>query len=304
MRIFMTGATGFVGTEVARELINAGHEVLGLARSPDAAAALAAIGADAHSGSLEDLSSLHSGADASDAVIHLGFNPDFRKFKENCEVDQRAIEAIGSAIIGSVKPLIVPNGIAGLAPSGYVVTEQDDTPRNYSFPRASEQTALRLASHDVLASVIRLPQVHSTVKQGLVTRLIEVARSRGVSAYVKEGLNRWPAAHVSDVARLFRLVVESGEAGAKYHAVAEEGIEMRVIAGVISRILNIPTKSLAAEEARGHFGPMSMFVSEDMPASAVETKTKMGWTPTGPTLITDLEQAGITDLEQAGYSRL
>jgi nucleoside-diphosphate-sugar epimerase len=186
MRIFMTGATGFVGTEVIHELISSGHKVLGLARSKEAAAALAAIGADAHSGSLENIDSLRGGAHASDAVIHLGFNTDFSKRRENCEIDQRAIEAIGSAIIGSGKPLIVPNGMAGLAPSGHVVTEHDDIPKNYRFLRASEQTALRLASQGVLASVIRLPQVHNTVKQGLVTRLIEVARSKGVSAYVNE----------------------------------------------------------------------------------------------------------------------
>jgi nucleoside-diphosphate-sugar epimerase len=292
MRVFMTGATGFVGTEVVRELISSGHEVLGLARSNEAAAALAAIGADAHSGSLENLDSLRSGADTTDAVIHLGINHDFSTFRQNCEIEQHAIEAIGSAIIGSGKPLIVPNGMAGLAPSGQVVTEHDDIPENYRFPRASEQTALRLASQGVFASVIRLPQVHNRVKQGLVTLLIEVARSKGVSAYANEGLNRWPAAHVSDVARLFRLVMEAGEAGAKYHAVAEEGVEMRVIAGAISRILRVPMKSVTAEEVRDHFGPLSMFVSEDMPASAIATTKKMQWHPTGPTLITDLEQLG------------
>jgi nucleoside-diphosphate-sugar epimerase len=296
MRIFMTGATGFVGAEVAHELINSGHKVLGLARSKEAAAALAAIGADAHSGSLENLDSLRSGADASDAVIHLGFNTDYSKFRENCEIEQHAIEAIGSAIIGSGKPLIVTNGMAGLAHSGQLLTEHDDVPESFRFPRVSEQTALRLASQGVLASVMRLPQVHNTVKQGLITRLIEVARSKGLSAYVNEGLNRWPAAHVSDVARLFRLVAEASEAGEKYHAVAEEGVEMRVIAGVIGRILNVPMKSLTAGEAQDHFGPLIMFVSEDMPASAVATRRKMRWHPTGPTLITDLEQVGCSRL--------
>jgi nucleoside-diphosphate-sugar epimerase len=159
-----------------------------------------------------------------------------------------------------------------LAPSGQVLTEHDDIPEDYRFPRTSEQTALRLASQGILASVIRLPQVHNTVKQGLITRLIEVARSKGVSAYVNEGLNRWPAAHLSDVARLFRLVLECGEAGTKYHAVAEEGVEIRAIANVISRILGVPVKSLSPDEARHHFGSLSMFVSEDMPASAIETK--------------------------------
>jgi nucleoside-diphosphate-sugar epimerase len=296
MRVFITGATGFVGAQVVRELINTGHQVLGLARSKDAAASLAAIGADAHPGTLEDLDSLRRGADVSDAVIHLGFNPDFSKFRENCEIDQRAIEAIGSVIAGSGKRFIVPNGIAGLMPSGQVATENDDVPKDYRFPRASEQTALGLVSKGVSAAVIRLPQVHNTIKQGLVTRLIEVAWNKVVSAYVHDGLNRWPAAHVSDVARLFRLVLQSSEAGAKYHAVAEEGIEMRVIAGVIGRILGVPIRSLSAEEARVHFGPLSMFVSEDMPASAVATKKKMDWNPTGPTLTADLDQIRLSRL--------
>jgi len=296
MRVFVTGSTGFVGTQVIRELVSAGHQVFGLARSDDAAASLAAIGAKAHLGTLENLDSLRSGVDASDAVIHLGFNPDFSKFKESSEIDQKAIEAMGSAIAGSGKPLIVPNGIAGLAPSGHLVTEDDDVPESYRFPRVSEQTALRLASEGIRASVIRLPQVHNTLKQGLVTRLIQVARSKGVSAYVGEGLNRWPAGHVSDVARLFRLVLQAGEAGAKYHAVAEEGVELRVIAGVISRIFSLPLKSLTAEEARNYFGPLSMFVSEDMPASAHKTKAQLGWAPSGPTLIADLERIGQSHL--------
>jgi len=292
MRVFLTGATGFVGTEVVRDLIDAGHTVLGLARSKHAADKLAAQGADAHPGSVEDLASLRSGADASDAVIHLGFNPDFSKFRESCEVDQRAIEAIGSVLTGSGKPFVVPNGIAGLAPSGTVVTEDDAIPDTYKFPRVSEQTALRLAAQGVHASVIRLPQVHDTAKQGLVSRLTQIARGKSVSAYVNEGDNRWPAAHVSDVARLFRLVVEAGEAGTRYHAVAEEGVAVRVIAGIIGRILGLPTQSLTADEAHSHFGPLSMFVGEDMPASAVATRETMRWRPTGPMLIADLEQGG------------
>jgi nucleoside-diphosphate-sugar epimerase len=290
MRVFVTGATGFVGTEVVHELINSGHQVLGLARSKEAAATLASIGADAHIGSIENLDSLRSGARTSDAVIHLGFNPDFSKFRESSEIDRQAIKAIGSVIAGSGKPFIVPNGIAGLVPPGQVVTEKDDVPVNYGFPRFSEQAALHLVSQGVHASVIRLPQVHNTVKQGLVTRLIQVARAKGVSAYVNGGLNRWPAAHVSDVARLFKRVLEAGEAGAKYHAVAEEGVEMNVIADAISRVLGVPTKSLSEEEAQTHFGPLSMFVGVDMPASAEETRKKMGWTPYGPKLVTDLER--------------
>ena len=290
MRVFMTGATGFVGPEVVRELINRGHKVLGLARSDKAADALAAMGAEVHSGSLDDVDILRSGADAADAAIHLGFNPDFSKMKESSETDRRAIEAMGSMLAGSDRPLIVPNGLAGLETPGRAVTERDDVPSGYRFPRASEQTALGLASQAVCASVIRLPQIHNIIKQGLVTRLTQVAKSKGVSAFVGEGLNRWPAAHVSDVARLFRLVLEAPERGAKYHAVAEEGVELRVIAEHIGRILSVPTRSLTMEEARDHFGPLSMFVSEDMPASAVETRKKMEWNPSGPTLIADLEQ--------------
>ena len=235
---------------VVKELISAGYKVLELTRSKDAADSLAAIGADVHPGTLENLDSLRSGAGASDAVIHLGFAADFSKFKESSEIDQRAIEVLGSIIAGSDKPIIVPNGIAGLKPSGQVATENDDVPEHYMFPRSSEQTALGLVSKGVRASVIRLPQVHDTVKQGLVTRAIAVAREKGVSAYVGEGLNRWCATHVLDVAHLFRLVLEASEAGAKYHAVAEEGVQMRAIAEVISRGLGVPVVSLTQEEAQ------------------------------------------------------
>jgi nucleoside-diphosphate-sugar epimerase len=267
-----------------------GNKVLGLSRSKNSADLLAAVGADAHPGTLENLESVRNGADASDAVIHLGFNPDFSKFMESCEIDHRAIDAIASVIAGSDKPLIVPNGIAGLARAGQALTEHDDVPENYSLPRVSEQTTLRLASHGVRASVIRLAQVHNAMKQGLVTGLIAVARAKGVSAYVGEGLNRWSAVHVLDVAHLFRLVVEAGEAGVKYHAVAEEGVQMRAIAEVIGRSLGVPVTSLTQGEAQAHFGPLSMFVGQDMAASGVATQEKMGWHPTGPSLIADLER--------------
>jgi nucleoside-diphosphate-sugar epimerase len=242
-------------------------------------------------GSLEDDESLRTGAAKSDGVIHLAFKPDFSRFEESCAVDQRAIETIGKSIAGSGKPFIVPNGMAGIA-SGRIVTEDDSIPENYRLPRVSEQTALHLALQGVVASVIRLPQVHDTTRQGLITGLIGVARDKGVSAYMAEGANRWPAAHVSDVARLFRLVLEAPEAGAKFHAVAEEGIEMRAIAGAISHSLGVPMKSLTAEQARDHFGPLSMFTGEDMPASSRTTREKMPWHPAGPTLIVDLEKIG------------
>ena len=290
MRIFVTGATGFVGAYVVRELIGAGHTVLGLVRSKDDAKSLIAVGANPVSGSLEDFESLRTGAAASEAVIHLGFENDLSKFKESCELDRRAIETLGSAIAGSDKPLLVPNGIAGLKP-GQVATELDEIPEHYPFPRVSEQTAIALVSRGVRASVIRLPQVHDIKKQGFATQAVAVARELGVSAYVGDGLNRWPAAHVSDVGRLFRLVLESPEAGATYHAVAEEGVHFRSIAETIGRVLDVPVRSVTAEAAPAHFGPLAMFVGEDMPASGIATQAKKRWQPDGPSLIADLEQS-------------
>lgn len=233
MRIFVTGATGFIGIPVVQELIAAGHKVLGMARSDRGAKSLEAIGADVHRGSIEDLESLKAGAAAADAVIHLGFIHDFSKFQENCEKDQRAIETLGSVLAGSKRPLIVTAGTGGLAAPGQVVTEDLDAPHDSPFPRVSEQVALALKGVD--ASVMRLPQVHDTFRQGLVTYLIALAREKGLSAYVGEGRNRWAAGHVSDAARLYRLALEKGQPGAKYHAVGEEGVPMRHIAEAVGR---------------------------------------------------------------------
>ena len=288
MRVFVTGATGFVGSQVVQELIAAGHKVLGLARSEAGAEALAATGADVQRGVLEDVSSLRKGAAASDAVIHLAFIHDFLKFQENCEIDRQAIEALGSVLAGSDRPLIVASGTAGLAAPGQVATEDDVVPPNFPFPRVSEQTALSLKG--VSASVMRLPQVHNTIKQGLVTYLIAVAREKGVSAFVGEGRNCWAAAHVSDVARLYLLALEKHEAGAKYHAVAEEGVPMRDIAETIGRGLKVPAVSLSPAEAAAHFGWLAMFDGLDMPASGAQTQQRLGWHPTGPGLIADLEK--------------
>jgi len=290
MRIFVTGSTGFVGSAVVKELISAGHTVLGLARSDAAAQWLMSAGADVHRGSLEDLDSLRRGAAASEGVIHLGFIHDFTKFKENCEIDKLAIEALGSALEGSGRPLMVTSGTGGLGVPGQLATEDDVPPPNSPLPRVSEQTAFAMLPNGVSASVIRLPQVHDTVKQGLVTYLIAVAREKGVSAYVGEGLIRWSAAHVLDVARLYRLALEKHEAGARYHAVAEEGVRMRDIAEVIGRALQVPVKPLAPEEATAHFGWLAMFASHDLLASSTQTQEKLGWHPTGPGLIADLEQ--------------
>lgn len=288
MRVFVTGATGFIGIHVVRELISAGNEVLGLARSDTGAKALAAAGADIRRGTIEDTAGLCEAAAGSDAVIHLAFIHDWSKMAESCAVDRRAIEALGSSLAGSDKPLIVTAGTAGLAAPGLIATEDNDVPRDFPFPRVSEQTALSLKN--VRASVMRLPQVHNTEKQGLVSYAVAIAREKGVSAYVGDGGSRWAAAHISDVARLYRLALEKHEAGARYHAVAEEGVPMRDIAQAIGRNLKIPVKSLSAEEAAAHFGWLAMFIGKDLMASSSQTRQKLGWNPAGPGLIADLEQ--------------
>ncbi|MCA8412832.1 MAG: SDR family oxidoreductase [Burkholderia multivorans] len=288
MRVFVTGATGFVGLPTVKELIAAGHRVLGLARSDEGEKSLAAIGADVHRGSLEDTESLRAGAAAADAVLHLGFVHDWSNFAQSCEIDRRAIEALGSVLAGSDRLLIVTAGTAGLAAPGRLATEDDDVPPDFPFPRVSEQTARALKG--VRAAVVRLPQVHDTVRQGLLTYAVAVAREKGVSAYVGEGRNRWAAAHISDVARLYRLALEKNEAGAKYHAVAEEGIPMRDIAEAIGRALKVPVASLSAEEAPAHFGWLAAFAAHDLVASSEKTRKVLGWNPMGPGLIADLER--------------
>lgn len=290
MRVFVTGATGFIGTPVVKELIAAGHKVLGMARSDEGAKSLADIGADVHRSSLEDIESLRRGAAAADAVIHLAFIHDFSNFVENSEIDRQTIEAIGSELAGFDRPFIATSGLAGLAAPGQLATEDSVISPNFPFPRVSEQTALALVPKGVRVSVVRLPQVHNTVKQGLVSSAIAIAREKGVSAYVGEGQNRLAAANVLDVARLYRLVLEKNENGAKYHAVAEEGVYMRDIAEVIGRGLQMPVKSILPEEAEAHFGWFSMFADHDLVGSSAITRKKLGWNPTGPGLIADLEQ--------------
>jgi nucleoside-diphosphate-sugar epimerase len=290
MRIFVTGATGFVGSAVVKELIDGRHQVVGLARSDAAAARLTAAGAKVQGGSLEDIESLKSGTAASDAVIHLGMSDDFANFLKACEIDKQAIEAMGSVLAGSDRPLIVAAGLAGLAGPGQLATEESVVPPNFPFPRVSEQTALAQLSKGVCASVMRLPQVHDTRKQGLITFAIATAREKGGAAYVGDGTNRWAAAHISDVARLYRLALEKPEAGAKYHAVAEEGVQMRDIAETIGRGLKVPVTSISPEEAPDYFGWWGPFAGADLLASSAITRKKLGWTPTGPALINDLEQ--------------
>jgi nucleoside-diphosphate-sugar epimerase len=287
MRVFVTGATGFIGSAVVKELIGAGHHVLGMTRSDAGAKSLEAAGAMAHRGDLEDLESLRSGAAATDGVIHTAFRHDWSKFAESCELDKRAIETIGAVLQGSSRPFIVSSGV-GVA-QGRAATEDDPPlPSSPSLPRVSEVTAIALMERGVHASVMRLPQVHDTVKQGLITPLIGVASAKGVSAYVGEGQNRWPAAHVSDVARLYLLALEKGTAGARYHAVAEEGVTLKDIATAIGRGLNVPVLSIAQEQAQEHFGFLGFFAGRDPLTSSAQTRRKLGWNPTGPSLLTDL----------------
>ena len=297
MRVFVTGATGFIGSAVVKELIGAGHQVLGLCRSDEKAAALAAAGAEVYRGSVEDLDSLKAGAARSDGVIHLAFNHDFSKFVANCEDDRRVIRALGSVLAGSGRPLVVTSGtgIANTVP-GQPAKEDNATVGSNAHPRAaSEEAAATVAGDGVNVSVVRLPQVHDTAKQGLISPAIAMYREKGVCAYIGDGLNRWPAAYVLDVARLYRLAIEKAEPNAKYHAVAEEGVSMRDIAQAIGRRLKLPVKSIAAEEAQAYFGWLAMFAAYDMPASSAQTRRKLGWEPTGPGLIADLEQLHVSD---------
>ena len=289
MRVFLTGATGFIGSRIVPELLDAGHQVLGLTRSDAGARQLEHAGAEAHRGTLEEPGSIAAGAAKADAVIHCAFDHDFSRFVENTEKDARVIEAIGAVLAGSDRPFIITSGTGMGSPgAGQLAGEGVFDRENPNPRRLSELTGEKVAQQGVSVAAVRLPQVHDTEKQGLITPAIDVARSKGVSAYVGDGASRWPAAHVSDVARLYRLALEHHAAGARWHAVAEEGVRMRDIAEVIGSGLGVPVRSLSAEEALEHFGWLGPFAGADMPASSSVTRERLGWSPTGPGLIEDL----------------
>ncbi|OGX92149.1 SDR family oxidoreductase [Hymenobacter coccineus] len=287
MRVFVTGASGFIGSAIVQELLGTGHQVLGLARSEAAAQALIAAGAEAHPGSLEDLDSLRRGAAAADGVIHAAYGHDFSAYEAAGQADKLAIETLGSALAGSGRPLLVTAGLAGLA-LGRLGTEED-TPG--PSPRLSEPAALALVAQGVRASVVRLAaSVHDLGDLGFVPTLINIARQKGVAAYVGEGLNRWPAVHRLDAAHLFRLALEHGVAGARYHGVADEGVSMRELAAIIGRHLGVPVASKSPAEAADHFGWMARFVGMDMPASSALTQQQLAWHPSHKGLLADLEE--------------
>jgi nucleoside-diphosphate-sugar epimerase len=294
MRVFVTGATGFIGSVVVRELIDTGHQVLGLARSDKAAAALTAAGAEVHRGALDDLDSLHDGAAAADGVIHLAFNHDFSDYVANGKLDLRAVETLGAALEGTGKPLVITSGtlmLMSIAP-GRLGTEDMVADPASDAPRiASENVALSLAERGVRTSVVRLaPTVHGEGDKGFVSWLIGIAREKGVSAFAGDGSNRWPAVHRFDAARLFRLALENAPAASILHGAGEEGVPFRDIAEVIGRQLNLPTASIAAEEAGEHFGFVGAIVPVDNPTSSTLTQERLGWHPVQPALIPDLEK--------------
>ncbi|MEI9888132.1 MAG: SDR family oxidoreductase [Rhizomicrobium sp.] len=297
MRVFVTGATGFVGAAVVQELIGAGHTVLGLVRSEASAQALAATGAQVHRGELTDLDSLRRGATQADGVIHTAFIHDFSKFAENGQIDKRAIETMGEVLAGTGKPLVVSSGTALLSP-GKVATEDMRVPADAAGPRVSEQAAFALATKGVRSMAIRLaPSTHGAsdqgFKAGFVSYAIQVARDKGISAYVGDGANRWSQGHRLDAARLYRLALETGKAGSPYHAIGEEGVAIKDIAAAIGRRLNLPVVSIAPEKAAEHFGFLGMFLGLDIPASSAKTQAELGWKPAGAGLLADMDANDI-----------
>lgn len=293
MRVFVTGAAGFIGQKVVKELLQAGHQVLGLARSDKNAEFLVSLGASVHRGSLTDLESLKQGASSSDAVIHLAFIHDFSDYEGGCRTDRLAIEAMGSVLAGTNRPLIMTSGTLML-PQGRLVTE-DDTP-DFTSPMAalrgaSETAALSLVAQGVRISIVRLPPTnHGDGDIGFISYLVAIAREKGVSAYIGDGSNRWPATHRLDTAKVFQLALDKGTAGSTFHAVAEEGVTIKHIAEVIGHKLNVPVVSKTKEEAQGHFGWLVFALMGDNPTSSVKTREQLGWKPVQPSLLEDLKK--------------
>jgi len=291
MRIFLTGATGFIGSHIIPELLGAGHQVLGLTRSEAGEKTLIEAGAEPWRGTLEDLDSLRRGAAQADAVIHCAFDHDFSNFVANCQKDQRVIRAMGEALAGSDRPFVITSGTGmGTKEPGKPATEDVINVDNPNPRVISEVTGNELLEAGLRVMVVRLPQVHDTRKQGLISPLAQIARQKGVSAYVGEGRNVWPAGHVLDVARLYRLAVEQGTAGERFNAVGEEGIPARDIAEALGKGLGVPVVSLSPDQAQEHFGWMGMFVGMSMPASSGWTQKRLGWKPKERGLLADLAE--------------
>jgi nucleoside-diphosphate-sugar epimerase len=295
MRVFVTGATGFIGQIVAQDLQSAGHQVIGLARSDEGAATLVAQGVEVRRGDLSDLESLAGGAREADGVIHTAFIHDFSKFMENIEIDRRATEAMLDALAGSGKPFVGSSGTAMLPPSGRPATEHD-APMSEGPAGgrgATENLVMAAADHGVRSSVVRLaPSVHDVERQGLVSILGEMARATGVSGYVGDGANRWPAVHRLDAARLFRLALENAKPGTRLHAVGEEGVPLKAIAEAVGESIGVPVRSFTPEEAGAQFGWLTMFVMADTTASSAITQETFGWRPTHPGLLAGVSQGG------------
>lgn len=289
MRVFLTGATGFIGSRIVPELQAAGHQVLGLTRSDAGAEALRAAGVEVYRGTLEDPASIAAGAARADAVIHTAFDHNFANFVDNCQKDVRVISALGEALKGSDRPLIITSGTGmGDNGSGQPAVESVFNPVNPNPRVASEVAGNELLQAGIDVRVMRLPQVHDTERQGLISPYIDNAREKGVAAYVAEGRNAWPAAHVLDVAKLYVLALDKGEKAARYHAVAEEGISSRAIAEAVAKGLGVQAVSISPEEAQQHFGWLAMFTALDLRASGRWTQQQLGWHPVGPSLIDDL----------------
>ncbi len=295
MRVFISGATGFIGLAIVPELIYAGHQVVGLARSDEGAATLAGLGATVQRGSLHDMESLRTPVASADAVIHTAFEHDFSQFQKHCENDRKVIEAFGSMLAGTDRPLIVTSITGAAAVALGAVATEDDAPVSHTVhPRAAtEEAAQAVSTLGCRTLVMRMPQVHDTRKQGLWSYTMQIAREKGVSAYIGEGLNRWPAAHVLDTAQLYRLALENGQAGSVYNAVAEEGVAMRDIAGAIGERLNLPVVSLSADAAQEHFGWLARATALDLPASSEKTRQHLNWHPQHPGMVADLLMAEV-----------